>query len=385
MSEESQIYRELQKYLDKLPVGFPKTDSGVEIRVLKHLFTPLEAQIALKLDTIPEPVNKIYRHVKKIVNSKENLKAHLEEMDKKGAIFGSGKGKRKYYRLQVLVAGMYEFQINRLTKEFMSDFNQYIEEGFAEEITRTNIYQVRTVPVEKALNYRNKVFLYDDIRRLIKKTNGKIGLADCICRKGQDLLGKPCKKTSLRESCLMFRRIADYYISHNFAKPISKEIALEILDKAENEGLILQTGNYQKLSFICTCCSCCCEGLKMVKKFDSPAKFYTSSYYARIDYSLCKKCKTCINRCNMEAISFNNEKIYINKNKCIGCGICVVKCPSKAIELTRKEKIKKPPYGAFALFLKILYKKAGALPVIKIVLKAILKTRLSYLIRRKST
>ncbi len=172
--------------------------------------------------------------------------------------------------------------------------------------------------------------------------------------------------------------------NHVSPLPILTRVALEILDKAEKEGLILQTGNYQKLSFICTCCSCCCEGLKMVKKFDCPAKFYTSSYYARIDYSLCKKCKTCLNRCNMEAISFNNEKILINTNKCIGCGVCVINCPSKAIELTRKEKIKTPPSGAFSLFLKIMYKKSGTLPVLNTVFKAMWKTRLSYLTRRKS-
>lgn len=383
MTNETQIYRELQKHLDKLPVGFPKTSSGVEIRVLKYLFMPIEAQISVKLDIVPESINKIYKRVKKIVSSKDELKAHLTNMDQKGAILGQKKGKKAYYKNQVLVAGMYEFQINRLTKEFMSDFRQYIDEGFGEEITRTNHYQVRTVPVEQSLNYNNKIYIYDDVRRLIRRTKGKIGLTICICRKGHDLLGEPCTKTDLRESCLMFRKIAKYYISHGFAKPISKTKAFEVLDKAEKEGLILQTGNYQKLSFICTCCGCCCEGLRMAKKVDKPAKLYTSSYYAQIDHSLCKTCKTCLNRCNMNAISFENEIMHINTNLCLGCGVCVITCPTKAIQLKFKDKRRKPPKGPYLLFLKILYKKSGTVPVFAFILKAIWRTRLIYLIRRK--
>ena len=46
MVTESQIYRDLQIHLDKLPIGFPPTESGVEIRILKHLFTPEEAKLA---------------------------------------------------------------------------------------------------------------------------------------------------------------------------------------------------------------------------------------------------------------------------------------------------------------------------------------------------
>jgi len=47
------VYRKLQEHLNKMPVGFPATQSGVEIRVLKHLFTPKEAEVALHLKFQP--------------------------------------------------------------------------------------------------------------------------------------------------------------------------------------------------------------------------------------------------------------------------------------------------------------------------------------------
>jgi len=34
------LYRRLQQHLDRMPVGFPATRSGVEIRILERLFTP---------------------------------------------------------------------------------------------------------------------------------------------------------------------------------------------------------------------------------------------------------------------------------------------------------------------------------------------------------
>ena len=65
MGEEEDVYVQLRQQIDKMPVGMPATDSGVEIRILKHLFTPEEAKIALHLNIIPEPPERILKRVKK--------------------------------------------------------------------------------------------------------------------------------------------------------------------------------------------------------------------------------------------------------------------------------------------------------------------------------
>ena len=62
MNEENfDIYRELQQHLDKMPIGYPSTESGIELKILKHLFSPEEAKIATKLQFQPEPLKNIYR------------------------------------------------------------------------------------------------------------------------------------------------------------------------------------------------------------------------------------------------------------------------------------------------------------------------------------
>jgi len=93
MSKSQTVYRELQRHLDKLPVGFPQTESGVEIRILSLLFSPKEAIVATKLKTIPETIRTIFRRVKKEVDSKEELRVLLNNLVEKGAIFGKKKGK----------------------------------------------------------------------------------------------------------------------------------------------------------------------------------------------------------------------------------------------------------------------------------------------------
>ena len=37
------VYENLRAHLDRLPAGFPRTPTGLEIRILKRLFTPDEA------------------------------------------------------------------------------------------------------------------------------------------------------------------------------------------------------------------------------------------------------------------------------------------------------------------------------------------------------
>jgi len=46
----------------------------------------------------------------------------------------------------------------------------------------------------------------------------------------------------------------------------------------------------------------------------------------------CKKCKLCLQRCNVDAINIG-EKSFIDKEKCVGCGACAAICPHGAISL----------------------------------------------------
>jgi len=46
---KEKIYRRLAEYLDRLPDGFPPSETGADLRLLEWLFTPEEAELAIHL------------------------------------------------------------------------------------------------------------------------------------------------------------------------------------------------------------------------------------------------------------------------------------------------------------------------------------------------
>ena len=346
------IYSKLADYLDTLPIGFPRTKSGVEIRILKHIFDPDEAAIALNLSLIPVENEKL--HKRKFKNSGlslEELKEKLEKMAQKGAIFRARKDGEVYYSIALFAVGMFEYQLNRLSKEFANDFKQYMSEAFIGEFTSTKLPQLRVIPVEKSVEHVNFIGTYDMLSELITKERGKIAVSECICRKMNDLKGYHC--THLREACLTLGGAADFYIENKLGREISKDEALAISRKAQEEGLVIQPGNTQRPFAICACCGCCCEVLSNLKKFDKPVEFIHSNHFAQVDADLCTSCGVCVERCQMNAISLDNGPAEVNLDRCIGCGVCVPTCPGNAIQLKKKEEELTPPRNTAELYMKI--------------------------------
>ena len=48
------LYERLAQHLDELPAGLPRTADGAEMRILRRLFTPEDAELALHLSMRPE-------------------------------------------------------------------------------------------------------------------------------------------------------------------------------------------------------------------------------------------------------------------------------------------------------------------------------------------
>lgn len=357
------VYRELQKYLDTMPIGFPATESGLELRILQFVFTPEEVQLALELNFQPAPLKKIYKRVRKTGILMEELEQKLDVMYENGAInFGRRieEGEEiKYYALAPFAIGFYEYQLNRLTKEFSQDTHQYLETRFIkDEYNKTGVPQLRTIPIEQSVEYELPISNYDEFRSVIENIGEPIAVAECICRKKMELLGKPCKKTNLRESCFSFRTAAEAYMDKGLAREITKEETLEILKKAEEDGLVIQPTNSQRPFAICTCCGCCCGILSNEKKLIAPAQFFATNFYAEVDPDLCVGCGTCEERCNMDAVYLEDNISHIDKSRCIGCGVCIPTCSEEAIKLYKKEEEIVPPKNTVATYTTIMNKKA---------------------------
>ena len=125
LEKNEKIYSDLQRHLDSQAIGFPATKSGAELRILKHIFSPTEAEIATCLTYKFEPIEKVFERAGHLVESPEKLAEILNGIEIKGGIELKIRGGKKFYGNVPLVVGMYEFQLDKLTQGFIRDFDDY--------------------------------------------------------------------------------------------------------------------------------------------------------------------------------------------------------------------------------------------------------------------
>lgn len=344
MASESDVYKRLQKHLDKMPVGYPATKSGVEINLLKSIFTPEQAKIATYLDYKHTTIDQIFETAKGEVNSKEELKRILDESVSNGGISRRRRDSIEQYAvLPFLSWGMYEHQLKRLNQAFLDDSNEYITGEFALELATGRLPKMRVVPIEESVETVHHIATYDELHHLIEQVGEHIAIQECFCRKAGDMQDKPCQATDRREICMSFGDLADLYVEEGWARRIDQREALELARLNEEEGLVLMPGNDQEPNFMCSCCSDCCLVLTLIKNYPNPADAVASNYYATVNPELCTSVGVCIERCPLDAISMNNGFAAIELARCIGCGLCVPVCPEDAISMVKKEQEIIPP------------------------------------------
>jgi len=376
MSEPADVYRRLQQHLDRMLVGFPATESGVEIRILQRLFSPEDAEIALQLSVIPETLDRIHRRLRKTGISTGKLEEVLDRLADKGAILGGrhldrGDGKKRYSKAQLAV-GIYEFQVDRLTAELQRDFEQYMDEAFAEAFHTKTTPQLRTIPINESVIPDRRVGTYDGARRVIEESDGPFAVINCICRQGGDLRGEPCRQTEARRVCLTIGSMAQGCIDAGLGQAKTTDETLKLLDRADEDGMVLQPENSRDPHFMCFCCGCCCGVLSSVKKFPRPAEYVHSNYYAMVDSDLCTGCETCVERCQMDALAVEGDACVVNGDRCIGCGLCVSTCPSDAMHLVERDDAAVPPKNTQALYRQIMTERFGTWGTAKIMARAML-------------
>ena len=143
------VYQMLAKHLDNLPGGFPPTKSGVELRILRRLFTPEEAALALHLTIIAEEPRVIARRAR--ITPGEAAK-RLEDMARKGLSYREETdGRPMKYMAAQYVVGIWEFKVNDLDVDLIRDMNEYIPTLFDQA---WKVPQLRTIPVGRSLKLK---------------------------------------------------------------------------------------------------------------------------------------------------------------------------------------------------------------------------------------
>ena len=268
----------------------------------------------------------------------------LRNMASHGAIGAGEKDGVDYYYTMPLLIGMVEWH-GDATPQFGMDFGEYVSGEYGKAYAATKVSQMRTIPVEQSITVEHNVTTYDHIREIINTTEGPIAVNPCVCREGAKRRGEPCKQTSRLETCMTFGDWAKHFIREGTSRELTREEALGIIRQNEEDGLVLQPTNYQNIDFVCSCCGCCCGVLKIQKSLPNPAANWAHNYYAVVTEEDCTGCGTCVERCQMNAVTLDESRgvSVIDLDRCIGCGNCVVTCPSGALRLGKSETETVPP------------------------------------------
>ena len=166
---------------------------------------------------------------------------------------------------------------------------------------------MRVMPVMSAIENNSKTASYDEVRTLIEKASA-ISVGPCSCRRSRRLIGEGCGHLE-EDMCMYLNDNAINYSRLGTHRLITKEEAYEILQRAEDNGLvheINQTPGFEDTTAICNCCGCSCYALRIANYFRS-AKSIQSNFLAKVD-----------------------------KNKCVACGQCVENCQTNALKLGQK-------------------------------------------------
>ncbi len=224
------------------------------------------------------------------------------------------------FLVQIFAPGILEMMVNN--KEQVEKHPQ-IGKAF-EEYTRIRIADIapnlpmgtgmmRVIPIEAAIEGNSKVVPYEQLSYYLQKYD-TFSVSDCSCRKSRRILGQGCGHLD-HELCIQMGTGAEYYIRTGRARQITREEAMDILMRAEENGLMHQMPNIEGLgesAAICNCCSCSCFAMRVATLFRAP-----------------------------DAIRSNYISV-VDKEKCVACGQCVENCPTNALRLGQKLCAKNP-------------------------------------------
>ncbi|MCU0579223.1 MAG: 4Fe-4S ferredoxin, partial [Desulfobacterota bacterium] len=221
MSED--VYRSLQQRLDQYSMGFPATKSGIEIKILRYLFSEKDAALFLALSPALETPEAV---AARLGRPPEEAAGQLEDMALRGLLFRLEKKGRVKYGAIPFVHGLFEFQVKNLSQDLAVMMEQYEKEGFDRALQGSRGYFLRTIPIQQAVDTTQHIAAYDDAVAMLRQKD-LIVITDCICRKRTEVMGQSCGKPL--EACFMFGSMGRYYLDRDMGRKIDVEEAIAIL------------------------------------------------------------------------------------------------------------------------------------------------------------
>ena len=204
-----------------------------------------------------------------------------------------------------------------------------------QEYVFKNYKEAVTIPVNVEIEGDHMVLNLDNVKEILSKAD-LISLMDCGCRTIYGHCEAPL------DVCLDMNEVAENHINIGWAKEITLDEALKVLEKTHKAGLIHMAYGHSEffkpgvVNSVCSCCTCCCGPLSGILRFGLAPHLLKGFSIEVTNISACTSCGVCVERCQFGAREIVNGNLSINKDLCFGCGLCVSTCPTKAITLIEK-------------------------------------------------
>lgn len=265
----------------------------------------------------------------------DDVEKMMDPLFKKGVLFKSSKtdaeGMPRYYRVRAILqfhdasvlspdAGKGFIDLWRVYQDNeYPAYHKQFELGLPQSA-------MRVIPVNIALEPDTRIAAFEDVKQIVADAQS-LAVVKCPCRL---VTGAPCEKSL--EVCIQVNKAADYTLERGTGPKLSKDQAIDLLKKCEEEGLVHMVSNKRGLGhIICNCCDDCCIAWPGPRtsgiNYAAPSRFT-----AVVDADACTSCGECPHRCFFDAITVGYGA-RINEGKCMGCGLCAVICPAEAISL----------------------------------------------------
>ena len=173
---------------------------------------------------------------------------------------------------------------------------------------KTGMFFMRVMPVMSAIENDSHAASYDEVRTLIENATA-ISVGPCSCRRARRLMGEGCGHLE-EDMCMYLNDNALCFSEQGYHRLVTKEEAYEILQRAEDNGLvheINQTPGFEDTNAICNCCGCSCFALRIAELFRTP-RAIRSNYIARVDKEKCVACGQCVENCQTNALKLGQKR-----------------------------------------------------------------------------
>lgn len=294
------------------------TKESPEYWGLAPICTDEMAEVALKMG---KRKPRTMKDMKKLTGkSEEYLEDILAKMSEVGLVEYNRENEKheKQWILPMYVPGSAEF-----TNMNADVLREHPEMGrFFERMSRLPLEKItpmvppggagigmHVIPVEKAIDMENQSVSVEHISHWLNKYDGKYAASPCSCRASRKTYDEGCADDPA-DWCIAMGDMADYVVETNKGgRYITKEEALEILQKAEDNGFVHQITNIDgenKIFAICNCNVNVCFALRTSQLFNTP-NMSRSAYVANVETANCVACGRCVEHCPAGALKLGQK------------------------------------------------------------------------------